>query len=101
MDIDPLPATMLLSQITTIDFGATQIIALSIAALALLISGYISGSEIAYFSLSPSQLEELEDSPKGNIIKKLLAEPERLLATILIANNTVNVTIVILCNFAL
>lgn len=101
MDIDPLPATMLLSQITTIDFGATQIIALSIAALALLISGFISGSEIAYFSLSPSQLEELEDSPKGNIIKKLLAEPERLLATILIANNTVNVTIVILCNFAL
>ena len=101
MDIDPLPATHMLAQITTIDFGISQIIALSIAALALLISGFISGSEIAFFSLTPAQLEEIEDTPKGNAIKKLISMPERLLATILIANNTVNVTIVILCNFAL
>ena len=100
MDIDPLPATHMLAQITA-DFGISQIIALSIAALALLISGFISGSEIAFFSLTPSQLEEIEDTPKGNIIKELISAPERLLATILIANNTVNVTIVILCNFAL
>ena len=91
----------MLAQITTIDFGISQIIALSIAALALLISGFISGSEIAFFSLTPAQLEEIEDTPKGNALKKLLSVPERLLATILIANNTVNVTIVILCNFAL
>lgn len=90
----------MLAQITA-DFGISQIIALSIAALALLISGFISGSEIAFFSLTPSQLEEIEDTPKGNIIKELISAPERLLATILIANNTVNVTIVILCNFAL
>ena len=101
MDIDPLPATHMLAQITTIDFGISQIIALSIAALALLISGFISGSEIAFFSLTPAQLEEIEDTPKGNALKKLLSVPERLLATILIANNTVNVTIVILWNFAL
>lgn len=101
MDIDPLPATHMLAQITAIDFGISQIIALSIAALALLISGFISGSEIAFFSLTPAQLEEIEDTPKGNALKKLLSVPERLLATILIANNTVNVTIVILCNFAL
>lgn len=101
MDIDPLPATHMLAQITTIDFGISQIIALSIAALALLISGFISGSEIAFFSLTPAQLEEIEDTPKGKSLKKLLSVPERLLATILIANNTVNVTIVILCNFAL
>ena len=90
----------MLAQITA-DFGISQIIALSIAALALLVSGFISGSEIAFFSLTPSQLEEIEDTPKGNIIKELISAPERLLATILIANNTVNVTIVILCNFAL
>ena len=101
MDIDPLPATHMLAQITTIDFGISQIIALSIAALALLISGFISGSEIAFFSLTPAQLEEIEDTPKGKALKKLISMPERLLATILIANNTVNVTIVILCNFAL
>lgn len=100
MDIDPLPATSLLAQIA-VDFGFSQIIALSIAAIGLLISGFISGSEISFFSLTPSQLEELEDTPKGEAITKLLKDPERLLATILIANNTVNVTIVILCNFAL
>lgn len=101
MDIDPLPATALLSQITTFEFGVGQIVALSIAAVCLLISGFISGSEIAFFSLTPAQLEELDETPKGNAIRNLLAVPERLLATILIANNTVNVTIVILCNFAL
>lgn len=96
MDIDPLPATEIMAHI-----GIGQIVALSIALLSLLISGFISGSEIAYFSLTPSQLEELDDTPKGSAIRKLLEYPERLLATILIANNFVNVTIVILCNFAL
>ena len=96
MDIDPLPATEIIAHI-----GIGQIVALSIALLSLLISGFISGSEIAYFSLTPSQLEELDDTPKGSAIRKLLEYPERLLATILIANNFVNVTIVILCNFAL
>lgn len=101
MDIDPLPVTTFLSQVTPIEFGIAQIVALSIAAVGLLISGFISGSEIAYFSFTPSQLEEIEESSKGTTIKKLIENPERLLATILIANNTVNVTIVILCNFAL
>ena len=101
MDIDPLPATALLAQISHIDFGIGEIVALSIAVLALFISGFISGSEIAYFSLTPSQLDELDNTPKGASIRKLLSTPENLLATILIANNTVNVTIVILCNFAL
>lgn len=101
MDIDPLPVTTFLLQVTPIEFGIAQIVALSIAAVGLLISGFISGSEIAYFSFTPSQLEEIEESSKGTTIKKLIENPERLLATILIANNTVNVTIVILCNFAL
>jgi len=79
---------------------AGSIIALILAAIALIISGFVSGSEIAYFSLTPSQLESLEESPKGETINRLLGAPERLLATILIANNLVNVTIVILCNFA-
>lgn len=101
MDIDPLPATAMLAQLSVVEFGIPEIIALSLAALALLISGFISGSEIAFFSITPSQLEEIEDTPKGIAIRKLLSNPERLLATILIANNTINVSIVILCNFAL
>lgn len=78
-----------------------QIVALAVAFVCLFISGFVSGSEIAYFSLTPSQCEELDDEPCGPGVRALLARPERLLATILIANNLVNVTIVVLCNFAL
>ncbi|MBQ1933017.1 MAG: DUF21 domain-containing protein, partial [Muribaculaceae bacterium] len=85
----------------TIEFGIPQTIALICAAFALLLSGFISGSEIAYFSLTPTQLEELDETPEGESIRRLLKSPERLLATILIANNLINVTIVILCNYAL
>lgn len=78
-----------------------QIIALAIAFLCLFISGFISGSEISFFSLSPDHDEEIEESAKRDSIMDLLASPQRLLATILIANNMVNVTIVVLCSYAL
>lgn len=85
--------------------NAAQIVALVIAALALVASGFVSGSEIAFFSLTPDQLDKDDsehDSPERNAaVRRLLANPERLLATILIANNMVNVTIVVLTNFAL
>lgn len=77
------------------------IVALAIALCCLLLSGFVSGSEIAYFSLTPQQREELGGTSRGEAIRRLLEKPERLLATILIANNLVNVTIVVLCNFAL
>lgn len=77
------------------------IVALVIALGFLMISGFVSGSEIAYFSLSPAQCEELDGTRQGPAIRRLLSKPEQLLATILIANNLVNVTIVVLCNFAL
>lgn len=83
------------------DFSLGQIIALLCALVALMISAFVSGSEIAFFSLEPSQLEELEEDSKGQRILDVVHQPERLLATILIANNLVNVTIVVLCNFAL
>ena len=87
--------------VTVADFGVGKIIALVVALLALTISGFVSGSEIAYFSLTPAQREELEESGNAESILRLLEHPERLLATILITNNLVNVTIVVLCNFAL
>lgn len=62
--------------------------------------GHLYREVKSYFSLTPQQLEEIEDSPKSATINGFLAVPERLLATILIANNLVNVTIVILCSFA-
>ena len=83
------------------NFGLDQIIALIVAVGALLISGFVSGSEIAFFSLTPEQCDELDETPRGKSALDLVRNPERLLATILIANNLVNVTIVILCNYAL
>lgn len=84
---------------TTPDAG--QIVALAVAALCLLLSGFVSGSEMAYFSLTTGQLEELDNTPRGPGIRTMLNHPQQLLATILIANNLVNVTIVVLCNYAL
>ena len=81
--------------------GSGEIAALLIACLALVLSGFISGSEIAFFSLSHDNLDSLSETPHGVTVKKLLSMPERLLATILIGNNFVNVLIVILTNFAL
>ena len=85
----------------TVDFGVGQIVALVCAVVALFVSGFVSGSEIAYFSITPQQAEELDESPRSEAIRRLIAMPERLLATILIANNLVNVTIVVLISFAL
>lgn len=82
----------------------SQIIALSVAALLLIVSGFVSGSEIAYFSLTRQMLDDADeaDGPEANdAVRSLLRTPERLLATILIANNTVNIAIVMLTNYGL
>ena len=79
------------------------IIALILICLLLYISGFASGSEIAFFSLSPNDIDELETS-KSSIDKNiqiLRDDSERTLATILILNNLVNVTIVMLSGFVL
>ncbi len=99
MDIDPLPSASILTFVDA--FGATQIVSLVFAAVALMLSAFFSGTEIAYFSLTPQQLEDIDDSPQGPAVRRLLEQPERLLATILICNNLVNVTIVVLTNYAL
>lgn len=104
MSPDPLPtgqALQLLAAVAPGSLTVSQIVALVIACLCLLFSGFISGSEISFFSLDDSQREALEETPSGERTLRLLKTPERLLATILIANNLVNVTIVVLTNFAL
>ncbi|WP_223826638.1 gliding motility-associated protein GldE [Flagellimonas sp. S3867] len=66
--------------------------------LLLVCSALISGAEVALFGLSQTDLNELEekDSPSGRRIVQLLAKPKKLLATILIANNAINIGIVLL-----
>jgi gliding motility-associated protein GldE len=81
--------------------SAGELVAIGLAVLLLFASGFVSASEIAFFSLSPSDLNDIENDnhPSDKHIRSLLGDSERLLATILISNNFVNVTIIMLCNF--
>lgn len=85
--------------VTTPTLGA--LFALALAVILLYASGFISASEIAFFSLSPSDLNKIEEQehPADTKIRTLLDDSERLLATILISNNFVNVTIITLCSY--
>ncbi len=77
-----------------------QIIPYFVAILILLIfSALISGTEVAFFSLSPADIEVLEKQENGKTIKNLLSQPKDLLATILVANNFINIAIVILSTY--
>ena len=67
-----------------------------ILAVLLVFSGLISGSEVALFSLSKSQLKKEDKSSYVQIIQKSLTNPNKLLATILVANSFINIAIVIL-----
>lgn len=85
--------------VTTPSIGA--VVAVCLAVLLLFASGFVSASEIAFFSLSPGDLNDIEEEnhPSDKRIKALLEDSEHLLATILISNNFVNVTIIMLCNY--
>ena len=79
--------------------GSLELI-LSITGLIFLLisSALISGSEVALFGLSATDINHLKEDPEQKGIKTLvlLSAPKRLLATILIANNAVNIAIVLL-----
>ena len=100
MDPDSYLSTFLTS-IEVLPITSGGIFALFMAFLCLVFSGFVSASEIAFFSLSPQDQAEIEEEKKTQdvLIKNLLARSEYLLATILIANNLVNVAVVMLCNF--
>ena len=76
-------------------------IALALGLLLLFCSAFVSGSEIAFFSLSPSDMNELKDgrTTTDRRILQLLEQSERLLATILCSNNFVNVAIIMLLTY--
>ena len=76
-------------------------VAAILAAILLGMSAFASGSEIAFFSLSPADIAELEDEKTDcdKKIQMLREDSERTLATILITNNFVNVTIIMLLNY--
>ena len=95
MDPDPLSFSFYL-----LAFDGALFLRLSILLLLLLCSALISGAEVAFFGLSPTDLNQMEEekTTKGRTVVKLLERPKKLLATILIANNAINIGIVLLFN---
>jgi len=96
--LDPEPSFTLFTTIdTNIVFGIIGIIVL------LFCCSMVAASEVALFSLTPKDLTDLEqkNSTKFIAIKQLLSKPKKLLATILVANNFLHISIVILFSFSL
>lgn len=92
----------ILAQITNQDIPYGAWIALGVGSLLLFASGYMSSSEVAFFSLTPSELDDLRSSEEqaDQDLYTLISDPERLLATILIGNNLVNIAIVVLMGYS-
>ena len=104
MDPDPKPYIELLSVLLTpffTGFTVNAIIGMVILCLLLVMSALISSSETAYFSLQPADIDSLESmtDPKSQLVLQLRENPKTLLATILIGNNFVNVTITLLATY--
>lgn len=95
MDPDPLSLLPYL-----LAFNAAFFFKIGILLLLLFCSALISGAEVALFSLSPTDINQIEErkTARGGIVVKLLERPKKLLATILIANNAINIGIVLLFN---
>ena len=94
--MDPEPSLFFSYAIdANVVFGFTGI------AILLFCSALISGAEVALFSLSQKDIDETvqENASKGKIIADLLEKPKKLLATLLVANNFINIGVVILFSF--
>lgn len=93
MDPDPSLFLMLSPDIAS----STQVIYVVLLLVLLLCSALISGAEVAFFSLDTLDLEEEQESfPKKEVVATLLDRPKKLLATILIANNAINISTVLI-----
>lgn len=92
--MDPEPASIFMA----IEFGWQGITGIISLLILLVISGFISGTEVAYFSLSKADLEK-EGDPNILQVNQLLDNPKKLLATILISNNFINILFILLFTY--
>jgi len=92
--LDPEPPNLVFID----SLNGTFIASITILLVLLILSALISGAEVAFFSLSKTDLDEAlnEKSKKKRIVAQQLENPKKLLATILIANNFINILIVLL-----
>ena len=93
--MDPEPSLFFASADTNLIVGFVGIFVL------LFLSALVSGAEVAFFSLSQKDIDDTiqENNPKGKIISNLLEKPKKLLATLLVANNFLNIGVVVLFSF--
>jgi len=94
--LDPDPELLFVS-LLTIDY----VLSINCVALIILLisSALISGTEVAFFSLSQVDIDDLSSKNENDTVVKLLQKPKKLLATILITNNFINILIVLLFAF--
>jgi magnesium and cobalt exporter, CNNM family len=104
LETDPLLLTEYISGAVTIGLSTPSVIAAFICiAILLVISAFASASEVAYFSLSISDLSAITSKNSGSskLVKEILKKPERLLTSLLLTNILVNIVIAVLSAFAL
>ncbi len=103
LDVDPPSLFISIFFIAFSAFNTSLIFSVFILLVLIISSALISGSEIAFFSISPDQLNnlKLESSKKSETIIKLKEKQSKLLATILITNNFVNIAIVLVSDYIL
>ena len=98
MDTDIIPVIL---QINLANQLLPIIVTTCILLVLIFASAMVSGSEVAFFSLNPADVEELEknNNKSAQTALELIGKPKNLLATILIANNFINISIVILSTY--
>ncbi|MDA3892032.1 MAG: gliding motility-associated protein GldE [Salinivirgaceae bacterium] len=105
METDPLSAWVILTNvsITYLSFEFATAISIVLVIILLFCSALISGSEVAFFSLNPNEILKISEAKKSTSIaaNKLLDNPQKLLATILVSNNFINIAIVILSTYTI
>ena len=101
MKEDPLPILLNTISFEVNEISIDLVLYILVVFVLIFLSALISGSEVSFFSLSSQNLEDLSeiDERKERQIRRLLKNPNKLLATILIANNFINVAIIILSSF--
>ncbi|MBU2995617.1 gliding motility-associated protein GldE [Cellulophaga baltica] len=93
--MDPDPYSQLLNFVV---FDSAFVLKVVVLIILLVCSALISGAEVAFFGLSATDIHDIDEekTAKGAVVVTLLEKPKKLLATILIANNTINIAIVLL-----
>jgi len=99
LEADPYP--VILNEIILKSIDLQHLIELLFMLVLIFLSALISGSEVAYFSIPPSKIKELRKQKNDTALRiiNLLNKPEKLLATILISNNLVNIAIIIISSY--